>query len=324
LLEVDGALSIVLPLSVVTSTREPFPLLRRHLAQQGGALELLSFDRVPDALFGDDIKTRNSIIYLDRAAPSSLAVSPLFRWTSRTRDTALVSIPVTSAEGLVGVPRTIPKFGADWERRLFRACGAHGTVLQDWSDQRRQLPLVGIPRDLGGDTADTLAVAPTAYNFLGVVRDPHRAVTDGHDSRNAFSLLKFRTDEHASAAYAILSGRLAFWIWHVTGDGFHVNRALFGIVPAPPPTGPHLAELALLGDRLWKEAIQKPVTSVNRGRTTIAYPAWTQGALIDRIDEQIGTFLGTDLMRRLRNWHDKLVVVDAGSDRRNKIRRTDQ
>jgi len=324
LLPDDGALAIVLPLSVVSSTRAPFPQLRQHLAEQPGWLELLSFDRVPDALFGDDIKTRNAIVHLDKSAPGTLTTSPLYRWTSRTRDTALAEIPVTSVADLAGVPQTIPKIGTEWERDLFRACSTQSHYLEQWHTNRRTLPLSRVSRSVGEEQSDVLALAPTAYNFLGVLRDPYRAVTEGHDSENAFSILHFTSELHASAAYALLSSRLAFWVWHATGDGFHVTAALHRRIPVPARDADCVQRLADLGDRLWKTALQHPLSSTNRGRTTVAYPTWTHTDLIGEIDAEVGVFMRMDYAERLSAWHEHLVVVDLDSERRNLMRRKTQ
>lgn len=319
LLPQHGAFAIVLPLSVVSSTRAPFPDLRQHLTEQAGALELLSFDRVPDALFGDDIKTRNAIVHLDKSAPRGLSSSPLHRWTSRTRQAALSNIPVASIDGLDGVPHAIPKIGFDWERDLFTACGRQSRTLENWQTNRRMLPLDRVPGAILNEHSGVLALAPTAYNFLGVVREPYRAVTEGHDSQNSFSILQFDSELHASAAYALLSSRLAFWIWHVTGDGFHVTNAVHRRIPAPSGDTVRLNTLAELGDKLWKAALPDPVISRNRARTTVAFPTWTHTDLIDEIDAEIGAFIGIDYAARLAGWHKQLVVVDLESERRNLI-----
>ncbi|MEZ0343133.1 N-6 DNA methylase [Mycobacterium sp. pV006] len=321
LLPDDGALAVVLPLSVVASTRAPFPDLRQHLAEQPGSLEFLSFDRVPDALFGDDIKTRNAVVHLDKCAPRSLTASPLYRWTSRTRNNALAEIPVMSIADLEGVPYAIPKIGTNWERDLFIACGGGQRYLEHWHTERRLLPLTSIVRFEDDERANVLALAPTAYNFLGVLRDPYRAVIEGHNSQNGFSILHFDSDLHASAAYALLCSRLAFWIWHVTGDGFHVTGTLHRRIPVPTGDAGHVERLADLGDRLWKAALQNPLVSTNRGRTTVAYPTRMYASLVDEIDNEVGAFIGMEYTKRLSEWHEQLVVVDLDSERRNLIRR---
>ena len=319
LLADSGSMAIVTPLSEVTSTRSPFPELRRHLSRQPGRLDFISFDRVPDALFGDDIKTRNAIIYLDRSAPNAVNVSPLYRWTSRTRDRALSEIPMISVSDLPGAPTSIAKIGHDWERELFKACMNYQSVVQDWIINRKHSALQQVgPSDAAA--GELLAVAPTAYNYLGVTRDPYRAVTDGHNSQSGVSLLRFDNERMASAAYALLSSRLAFWLWHIMGDGFHVTSGLPGLVPAPDPDDVAVGRLADLGDLLWKEAAQSPGISKNGGRTTVSYPTWTHTELSLAIDQEVEGLLSISYTQLLTKWHESLIVVDFDSDRRNFLR----
>lgn len=321
LLSNDGALAVVLPLSIVSSTRPPFPELRSYLAKQQGALEFLSFDRVPDALFGDDIKTRNAIVFLDRNSPSDIVASPLHRWTSRTRATLGRDIPVVSVVDVGGVPDTIPKIGTEWERELLQRCSESPHVLDQWVRTQRQSSLDRTHQTPDVLHTSTVALAPTAYNFLGVVRDPHQAVQQGHDSQNPFSILNFHSAEDASAAYALLSSRLAFWMWHITGDGFHVTGALRRRLPAPPLGDGRIQRLASLGDMLWQATRQNPLVSMNRGRTTVSYPTWSYAELVDEIDAELGHLVGVQYSSRLAAWHEKLVVVDPDSERRNLIRK---
>lgn len=319
----DGAMAAVTPLSVVSSTRAPFPALREHLVAQTGAVEFLSFDRAPDALFGDDIKTRNAIVHLDRTAPSDTTASPLHRWTSRTRGSAIAKLPTVSVAALDGVPIVIPKIGFGWERELYIACtNKRLAFLDDWVAERRLMPLGEVTKAISDEPA--IALAPTAYNFLSVARDAYRAVADGHDSQNSYLVMSFASEAHASAAYALLSSRVAFWIWHVTGDGFHVTGALPARVPVPPSDDIDLDRLAGMGDRLWKAVLQYPFFSVNRGRTSVAYPTWTHPELVNEIDAEVESFLDVNCAKTLATWYEQLVVVDAESERRNLIRRKTQ
>lgn len=317
----DGAFAVVTPLSEVTSSRSPFPELRSHLVAQPGAVEFLAFDRVPDALFGDDIKTRNAVIHLDKSAALGVYVSPLYRWTSKTRATALAEVPTIEVTDVPGVPATLPKIGRDWEYNLYQACSRYPRRVDSWVTRRSARALDRIERPVHQASSDVIALAPTAYNFLGVTRDPYRAVTDGHDSQNPLSLLHFKSEAHASAAYAVLCSRVAFWLWHVTGDGFHVTSSLTRLSPAPEENSDSFESLAEFGDRLWKEAAQRPSVSTNRGRTTVTYPTSGYVDLLDAIDERVGYMLGTDGTSSLDHWHEALVVVDADSERRNLTRR---
>lgn len=314
LLSADGAMSVVTPLSTVVSTRAPFPQLRSLLLSQPGHADFASFDRVPDALFGDDIKTRNAIVHIDRSAERVVTSTPLHRWTSRTRERALRDVPRTAVGDLPGVPALIPKIGTDWERELYLATTKHGPGLRSWVVERRARALSEVEPVDSGHWARTIALAPTAYNFLGVTRDPSQAISDGHDSQNRVALLAFPSSREASAAYALLGSRFAFWLWHVTGDGFHTTSSFLGHVPVPaaPETIDRLSEL---GDELWRQAQVNPLVSLNRGRTTVSYPAWVFGEQIERIDREVDAMLGLNVSTALCTWHERLVVVDSDSDR---------
>lgn len=309
----DGAMAIVLPLSIVSSTRAPFPDLRLYLAAQPGWLELLAFDRVPDALFGDDIKTRNAIVHLDKTAPQSITASPLYRWTSRTRKMALSEIPAVDISDLAGVPNAIPKISSEWERQLLVACGAHPHHLEEWQRHRHQSTLLELDEEIADNI---IALAPTAYNFLSVMRDPQQAIRDGHNSQNSFSVLRFSSSMHASAAYAMLNSRLAFWLWHVTGDGFHVTNTIHSRLPTAEIGDSAVHALAKLGEVLWRQSSSAPAVSTNRGRITITYPAWRQYDIIEQIDHIMGSIIENDYASPLSVWHENLIVVDAASDRR--------
>ena len=128
------------------------------------------------------------------------------------------------------------------------------------------------------------------------------------------------SSREASAAYALLASRFAFWLWHVTGDGFHTTSSLLSRLPVPAGVDA-VDKLAELGDELWQRAQANPLVSLNRGRTTVSYPAWVFGEQIDRIDRQVDAMLGTDLGPALSAWHERLVVVDSDSDRVEKMRR---
>jgi hypothetical protein len=314
LLEEHGAMSVVLPLSAVVSSRSPFPQLRVRLAESDGRVDFESFDRVPDALFGDDIKTRNSVITVTRGVEKSLTSTPLHRWTSRNREQAFVGVPKVVISDLPGTPEVLPKIGTNWERTLYLACREHPRSLGTWITNRRTIPVARAQFVDNAHWSRTIALAPTAYNFLGLTRDATQAASDGHDSENPVALLSFAGASEASAAYALLASRLSFWLWHVTGDGFHTTSKLPLYVPAPASMDT-IEHLSNLGEGLWEVARANPLVSLNRGKTTVSYPTWVFGGLVDQIDQAIDEMLGTNVASKLADWHERLVVVDTNSNR---------
>jgi hypothetical protein len=320
LLAPRGALSVVTPLSHVASTQAPFPALRGLMASSG-RLEMLSFDRTPDALFGDDVKTRNAIMTLHRDSPRVVITSGLRRWTSRNRDEAMRDVPVVSLEGIREATNVVPKIGSAWERSLYLRMSESLVTSRHWISERGTASLTDESVEAGG--SQVISIGPTAYNFLNVIREPRRAAFDGHDAANPAHIVAFSDDRMAAAAYAALCSRYAFWLWHVTGDGFHVTSRFIESVPLPAPDSPEVERLAILGDRLWKAAAQRPALSLNAGRTSVAYPAWPHGEHIDAVDAVCATVLDVDVTGDLARWYDSLLLVHT-EDRRSQIIRRKQ
>ncbi len=77
----------VLPLSVGTNTTKSFKALREVLFKSAGQKDFLFFDREPQALFGEDIKTRNVVIVRQSGPNISNAVrtSRMLKWTAPQR-----------------------------------------------------------------------------------------------------------------------------------------------------------------------------------------------------------------------------------------------
>ena len=58
-----SASGMVVPLSLGCSRRTQLTALRRAIAASGGRWRFAFFDREPHALFGEDVKTRNTIAF---------------------------------------------------------------------------------------------------------------------------------------------------------------------------------------------------------------------------------------------------------------------
>lgn len=310
ILGASGALTVVMPLSAIVSTQRGFVGLRRVLFERFNHVEMLSFDRAPDALFGDDIKTRNSIITAQQSEVGGADASALIRWTSRNRWQALSSIATTSVANLTCMPVDVPKIGRTRERDLFELCLKHQVRLAEWITSSRAGSLAELAVPTLTSIPSAVAIGPTAYNFISGMRDPHAALALGHTSESAFLGIEFRTSDSAAAAYAVLSSRLAHWLWQVTGDGFHVSKRFVVGLPVPVEDSELARSLARLGEALWSEAVCNPSSSQNRGKTSIAFPASKHPDLIDSIDtlclSAVGALCGRSV---LREWYEERVVV---------------
>lgn len=307
-----GRGSLVLPLSVATSSKREFASLRRAMQMQAGGWTLSFFDRAPDALFGDDVKTRNLIATYDAAADRGMATTRLLRWTSRTRSQFLQTLTPTPV--VCDISEHVPKIGGGEEARLYEAVRRLDGRFGDDVLRIRQ----AVPHSVTGSPT-CVYVAPTAYNWIGVVRDVAALTSGGHTSENALLELTLADEELADAAYALLSSRYVFWLWRVESDGFHVTRRLLEQLPFCLGRVPEaVPELAVRGRLLWTAALGGAIRSVNKGRTTVSFPTLA-AAVLDDLDSVVVDAFGLAEAAAgcdVRRWHDNLVVVDFSDERR--------
>ncbi len=278
---------LVLPLSVAFNTRPQYAALRGMIARTAGTWRLSFFDREPHALFGEDVKTRNTIMSWCRgpaADTTRIMTGPLLKWRGDSRARLFASIRFTDVTAPIGngIPKLSGKLQAAALDRLQNAGGRFSRLL------------VSVR---GAELADTFEadrhtvfVGSTAYNFINAFRRPPARFRPAHSiSTNTVHALGFEDAESANVAYAILSSRVVFWLWHVLGDGFHVTKAFIEDFPidARHFGAPAVGELAALGRDLWQRLRNAPVVSCNRGRKSIAFPAAGAIDLQQRIDRLI-------------------------------------
>jgi len=306
-----GRASVVLPLSVAASSRPEFVHLRRSMQEQAGSLSFYFFDRAPDALFGDDVKTRNVVFVYRAHENSSISTTRLLRWTSRTRNVFLRELAATPVNA--SIANGIPKIGSPEEARLYAAVRQLAGSLGDEVLRSRQVLLTDARPD-----AAAIWVAPTAYNWIGTVRDVSALIEHGHTSLSPLVELTFKDEALADAAYAVLTSRFAYWLWRVESDGFHVTTGFLRCLPFSLGQAPHaIPDLARAGRRLWTDALSAATTSVNKGKTTVSFSTLRSSAL-DEADQAVVLAFGIDAEARgcdVRGWHQNVVVVDF-SDRR--------
>jgi hypothetical protein len=314
----EGRASIVLPLSVASHRGQHFSRLRQGMAEAKGRWECAFFDRAPDALFGDDVKTRNSVLSL-RAGEKGIAVTGLLRWTSRNRKSLFDAIrPVTTE---LDIKKGIPKVSTPKEvsqLEALRRC-----------EGRLSVDVVATGKIVASEVSsaawpDSVFVGTTAYNWFNILRDLRPAVEAGHESRAGFHALRFKDALSADAAYGVIASRLTFWLWRVEGDAFHVNKSFLLDLPVQlGQTEPALLEvLAALGRQVWSESSARRITAFNRGRKTVAFPPLADELVLDRLDRAVTEAAGAEVtghIADLGTWYRKLVVVDDLDQRRNQM-----
>lgn len=307
---------MVVPLSLACSNRLQMKAVRHAIVASGGRWRFAFFDREPHGLFGEEVKTRNAILFryqdTDETLPdTTIETGPLRKWTSRQRSRLFDAIDFTRlADNSItaGIPKLSGALAVEvftkLPRRTVRLCEMCTFVSSRSLEEatlERQDPRV--------------FVSGTAYNFLNVFRI-HRSLPPRRAqwSESKVIALDFSREDEAAAAFAILSSRLAFWLWHVTQDGFHVTRDFVMNLPLSTRLldGAQREALASLGADLWDDIQHQQIVSVNGGRQTVAYRPHASDRLRDRIDALLVTALRVTptFGGYLRNFTHSVVVVD--------------
>ena len=264
--------TLVLPLSLASNVSSQFVETRSFIEKTPGAWRFAFFDREPHALFGEDVKTRNSILFWRQGKDeqkTSIESGPLRKWRGDSRAAMFDSIRFTPV--VAAIREGIPKIDGAPQAHAFETLAGHRDRFDHACASFRRIPLA---RALENDRHTVFAGA-TAYNFLNVFLNPPPGVLAAAPalSEHPLHAMDFPTREDAAAAFGMLSSHLAFWWWHVTQDGFHVTARFLGGLPfgSDVMSGTTWTTLAEYGERLWSLIRADPIVSLNRGRLSLAY-----------------------------------------------------
>lgn len=285
--------AMVLPLSLASNTSRQFLALRRLLASTPGHWQFAFFDREPHALFGEDVKTRNAIaLWVRQGCESDVRIStgPLRKWRGGDRARMLAGINFTPIKADIRLG--IPKLEGAMQSEVL----AHLVELR--YTLAHAAPHIGratLGQAMQETSAKTVFVAATAYNFLSVFLSPtsHSLGDDNLFTENPLHAIACSSREAALQIFALLSSRLAFWWWHVHGDGFHVSKHVIETMPVGGmlDCAEHTTEMTHLGELLWNEVSVSPIVSRNRGKTSLGYSA-AASPLRSKIDALLVRALG--------------------------------
>ena len=312
----SGAIA-VLPVSVGTNTTKSYQRLREVLLASPGLKDFLFFDREPQALFGEDIKTRN-VVVIRQSGPGiedSVRTSRMLKWTGQqraaifTRDRA-VPIHVNSCKAFV------PKVGSVKECLIYEALQSTVTLLAAARHRPIFMRVLLDNARSNCPSRDTILVSSTAYNFVNCfLTDGLPVDTPKPYSSSPINALIFTNESLANAAFAVLSSRLCFWLWHVEGDGFHLTSDFLQRLPlwAALQRSEVRSRLARLGRELWTEAQENVVGSVNGGKQTYSFHAGHKHPITLEIDSLLIDALGLspEASSSLEDFVQSTVSIDG-------------
>ena len=271
---------MVLPLSLAYHSGKDFCSLRRTILAKG-SWHFSFFDRTPDSLFGDDIKTRNCIAIADFSGNrKSIATTNLRRWNSQNRECLFSNIMFTELNGL-SIERLIPKIGSEQELMIYK-------LLMDRKKRLGSLVKTFSSYDKNHNDS-RIFFRSTAYNWIPVFRHLPIIPNIGWSVSSTFNYLDFSTPLEADFGFAVASSHISYWLWRVQGDGFHLTRNFLTRLPFHPIAFSELSikKLCHLSHELWEKLQVNPIKKFNAGVLTMSYSPYDCASIIERIDKLI-------------------------------------
>lgn len=297
-LESFKASAAVLPLSVATNTTKSYKKIRTHFVNSHGIKEFLFFDREPQALFGEDVKTRNAIIFRSQSLTSEVYSSRLLKWTAPQRESIFSRNRLARIEPSLCF-NFIPKVGSEEEGNAYsQLCSLRADTLDlDFIEKFSRASLSQLTSS-DFECSNTLAIGGTAYNFINVFHledvSTH-ATTSAQLSTSPIIFIKFRSSDACHAAYSMLSSRLAFWLWRVEGDGFHLTSDFVRKLPLWKILNDKesMELLADYGKELRAWSGRELITSLNSGKETYSFQCTFEHSAALEVEEHLlRTLLG--------------------------------
>ncbi len=319
--------SLVTPLSISYNSGSRFVDCRRAMSRSGGCWKFAFFDREPHALFGEEVKTRNAILIRiedsrtpQRGESAIIETGALRKWTSRTRPQLFNSIRFTNLAAF-DIAHGIPKVEGNLQALALTVLS---NARQRFWMSLKNIGSCSIEAVLKQGHKYAIYVGGTAYNFLNVFRKFAGATGSTIPlSESPLHCLKFETERDTSAAFAILSSRLVFWLWHIQSDGFHVPSGFIRNIPlADNIPGEQMARLSMLGARLWSSVQAHRFSSVNGGKLTYTFRPLSCHEERDEIDSiLVESFaLPDEFANALKNFERKIVVIDESDAKRGHLK----
>lgn len=253
--------SLIVPLSICYSQVVGFVNLRQRIFdEQDVAWEFYNYDRSPDSLFGDQVKTRNTILFrASNVGKKVFYTTGLQRWTSENRDGLFSNIKQVqfSSCGL----SIIPKIATEIERIAFEKLSTGKNSISQLCVKH--------------NSSCSVAVNGTAYNWLcAYAQIPPSTDEFGKPYiPNSMKMFNFLNDKDKYFFVALLCNRVTYWYWSVIGDGFHVNTSLLNDfkIGKDDFDDTSFNRLSEIGKMYSERLVRYPVKSYNSKKCIINY-----------------------------------------------------
>lgn len=293
--------SLIVPLSLCYSQCSSFITIRQKIIDDKKATwYFYNFDRSPDSLFGDQVKTRNTIIFRKQGKTKSQILSTnLQRWTSENREGLFERIKVVNIEEYI-TKDYIPKISTDIEKIALNKCAAKGKSVFDMLSKYNQSGIL-------------LAVNGTAYNWICAYDHipPSRDENGELYIPSSMQLYSCKTEIDLYFVIGILCNRIAYWYWTVIGDGFHLNSLFMKKIGIHKDQFSKSAykKIALLGKKYCKEIHKNVQVSYNSKKQIVNYDYLPLVDQVLQVEKIMATELGIpdEFIFYIEEWYNRHI-----------------
>ncbi|HBI01048.1 MAG TPA: hypothetical protein DDY18_05430, partial [Flavobacterium sp.] len=301
--------ALVVPLSISYSMDKSIKKLRNLIEASNWHFRFSFYDRTPDSLFGDAVKTRSCIIELHKSQNTKTIIetSGIIRWNSRNRSSLFKNLKFTTLSSH-SIKEFIPKLSSSMERVVYQNLVNNPKKLG--SIWKTVSPNVLSNLDVN---ASPVYYYNVAYNWISCFRKIPADKDGNLVLTNSLRAVVCRNERESDFLFAVLTSRLVYWLWRVEGDGFHVTQSFLNRIPIHPSQFHQraLKRLSNLSDMLWNDLLKNSIISINSGKKTINYSPKNSSSLIDQIDEEIIASLNIprEFGEYLRDYVQENIIV---------------
>lgn len=297
--------ALVLPLSICYSKSPSFCKLRKIILNENQlSWSFVNFDRSPDSLFGDQVKTRNCIVFSQKGHSERKCFSTkLQRWTAENRYRLFQNIKMTEVTTVVS-SEGIPKISGNIEKEAYEKLISSTNSLSNMLHATR--------------VAETrvLAINGTAYNWICAYDHLPPSTDMAGKPYIPPSMQLYTTDSEDDLYFtiAVLSNRIAYWFWTAIGDGFHVSSSFIERYSVHKCSfiGEAYAQIVEYGKQYCKQITKYPTYSLNCKKRIANYNHFPLLSISSDIEEIIiqELCLPKGLGTHLKLWYQQ--HVDCG------------
>ena len=152
----------------------------------------------------------------------------------------------------------------------------------------------------------------TAYNWLPIFKTI--PILTGHEYPTSIRGLNFMDEKLANLFFTLACSRIAYWLWRVEGDGFHLTNNFLMSLPFQPNvfTKNNKKTLEELGTTFWESIQGSTLISNNSDKLTLNYCPHGYGNILDKIDTIIldAYDINPEFLNFLKEFLMDTIIVD--------------